>query len=519
MDRLVRWVHISDYLDIASSLRGGELLLTSGFRIGDDPAVQTRYVDELAAAGVAAIVLEAGKDFVHVPEPIIQASAKRELPLILLRTPAPYVDITERVHTALINSHYEALAEAQEVGEALTRLLLDGSKPRQIVQCLSGALRNPVFAEDAAHHLIECCPYGHGVDAIIAEWSGHSRGEHNRSLDDLASGRDQPRCAWADITVRNQNWGRVHVLEIDTPFDEMTRLVLERGTATLAMSLLAERGASNWVERAREALVDDIIHGSYLSNDDLLSRMRQLGVPLDGGQVIAAALEVYGDRSTRGSNVNRDVAALRACVRAALSATKGNGIHAVTSGRVLLLAAAPRTSNAGVTEFQNALTSGILDRASSALGEMPVLIGVSAVVNGVALRQALEQAELALKHRLMTEPETGVSDFSQLRFEQVFLELSEGPDLALLVERELGPLLSYDALNRAELAETLRVVLASPSVSVAAQTLHLERRSIYHRLEKVRSLIGCDLDDPATRTRLMIALEAHHYMPARGRRQ
>jgi purine catabolism regulator len=499
-------------------LRGGELLLTSGFRMGDDPAVQTQYVDDLAAARVAAVVLEAGQDFINVPEAVVRASKRNELPLILLRTPTPYVDITERVHTALISSHYEALFATQEVGEDLTRLLLDGARPRQIVQRLSSALRNPVFVEDAAHHLVEYAAYGHGVDAFVDGWSAHSRGPHHQPSTPHTSDEEGPQCAWAEIIVRNQHWGRVHVLEVDTNFDEMTRLILDRGGATLAMSLLTERGASNWVEQAREELVHDIVHGSYVSNQELLNRMQQLGVQLEGGRVVALAAELYPDQADHGVYLRRDVTALQACVRAALRVSKGSGIHAVRSGRVVLLAAAPRTSAVDVHEFAGALADGIIERAHGALGETPVLIGISGVIDGMAFRQGIEQAELALKHRFMTDQSSGASVFSDLGFEQLFLELTEGPDLALLVERELGPILSYDALNAAELTGTLRVVLASSSISSAAETLHIERRSVYHRLEKIRSLIKCDLDDPGTRIRLTIALEAEHYLPSRGRR-
>jgi purine catabolism regulator len=518
MDRLVRWVHISDYLDIASSLRGGELLLTSGFRMGGDPAAQTQYADDLAAAQVAAVVLEAGKDFVRVPEPLVAACENNDLPLILLRTPTPYVDITENVHTALINSHYEALSAAQSIGEDLTRLLLNGARPRQIVQRLSSAVRNPVFVEDAAHHLVEYAAYGRGVDDLVSGWSGHSRGAHNEASAAEVSVGDGRQCAWAEIMVRNQQWGRVHVLDLDTNFDEMTRLILDRGSGTLAMSLLTERDATNWVEQAREELVDDIVHGSYVSDQELLNRMRQLGVQFEGGQVVALAAELYPEMGDHGASQRRDVSVLQACVRAALRVSKGTGIHAIRSGRVLLLAAAPRMSAIDASEYAMALGAGIIDRTQEALGDVAVLVGVSRGIEGLAFKQGIEQAELALKHRFMKEQSSGVSSFADLGFEQLFLELTEGPDLALLVERELGPLLSYDALNTAELTQTLRIVLASSSISAASETLHIERRTVYHRLEKIRSLIDCDLDDPSTRIKLTLALEAEHYLPSRRRR-
>ena len=40
--RRVRWVHVAEVADIAHLLRGGELLLTTGIALPDEPAALTR---------------------------------------------------------------------------------------------------------------------------------------------------------------------------------------------------------------------------------------------------------------------------------------------------------------------------------------------------------------------------------------------------------------------------------------------------------------------------------------------
>lgn len=518
LNRPVRWVHISDYPDIAASLRGGELLLTSGLRLADNADRQARFVSELADVGVAAIVLESGEVFRQVPETLRSVAAQRDVPVILLRTPTPYVDITERVHTALINSHHEALEHSQRVSCDLTELVLDGARPRQIVQRLSAALRNPVMLEDAAHHLVEHSAYGRSVERIVLDWSMHSRRGHSES-DRIgpASAADEQRCAWAPITARNQVWGRLHVLEVDTHFDEITELLLDRGAATIGLTLLAERESADWAEQARSALIEDILGGSYSSEDDLIARARQVGMRLQSGEVVALAAEVTREKlSTSQTAAARSRTALLAATRAALVASKASGVCAAVGGRVLALAATSIADNGTPRELARDLASAVVERVQHVVPNQAIVIGACTEVSVVGIRQAIERAVLALRYGLLTDWHTsGLYDFADLGFAQLLFRLSDGPELALLVEAELGPLLAHDATVRGDLAGTLRVVLAAPSGSAAARALHIERRSLYHRLERVRELLGCDITDPETRVRLTVALEALNFLRLR----
>ena len=50
----VRWVHVIELAQAAHLLRGGELVLSTGIALPDDPAGLSRYVAELASVGVSA---------------------------------------------------------------------------------------------------------------------------------------------------------------------------------------------------------------------------------------------------------------------------------------------------------------------------------------------------------------------------------------------------------------------------------------------------------------------------------
>ena len=63
LHRTVRWVHAGEVPNIASLLKGGELLLTTGLGLGARPADQRAFVRRLADRGIAALVVELGPRF------------------------------------------------------------------------------------------------------------------------------------------------------------------------------------------------------------------------------------------------------------------------------------------------------------------------------------------------------------------------------------------------------------------------------------------------------------------------
>src|SRR5437667_137696 len=76
-----------------------------------------------------------------------------------------------------------------------------------------------------------------------------------------------------------------------------------------------------------------------------------------------------------------------------------------------------------------------------------------------------------------------------------------------LETRRLGRLMDHKVRNREQLLETLEAYLAKGSVKDAAAALRLHRHTVLYRLEKLKELLGGDLDVPATRLRLQLALD------------
>jgi sugar diacid utilization regulator len=88
------------------------------------------------------------------------------------------------------------------------------------------------------------------------------------------------------------------------------------------------------------------------------------------------------------------------------------------------------------------------------------------------------------------------------------LVLAQNPRLAeRFVAHTLGRLMQPGVRNREQLMETLGAYLERGSVKDAAAELKLHRHTVLYRLDKLRELLPGDLDSPAARLRLQLALD------------
>ena len=132
----LRWVHISELADPTPWLSGGELLLTTGMVVGDEQA-QRAYVERLADHGVAGLGFGTGIHHDEVPDAIRETAVARNLPLFCIPYELPFIAITERAFTQLVNEQYAVLRRSIAAIEATA----SGSSSRRNVRCASGTPR------------------------------------------------------------------------------------------------------------------------------------------------------------------------------------------------------------------------------------------------------------------------------------------------------------------------------------------------------------------------------------------
>jgi purine catabolism regulator len=516
LDRTVRWVHIADISNVAPLLKGSELLLTSGLGLPAGERDLRSYVSELADAGGAGVVMTLGWRYGEIPDAMVQEAEARGLPLITLAQAIPFVEVTEQVHAEIIGRQLILLRKAESIGRTFTDLVLHGSSPRSLVEGLGRIVNRPVVLENMAHQIVAFWEPVDQLDDIVTTWEIHSRAGHRTDAAPfrITHGTDPAGCAWATIPLRDDPWGRLHVVFDDAALDEIDLLALDRAGVAAALMLLSQRDADQLVDQVGADLIDDAVRGNVFSEGDLFTRAQALGCDLRGRFLTAVAIDADGFAGyvkrlqLEEAEVQQVKRAMLAVTRRAIDEAGCVGITAVDSDEVLAIVGAPGPQ--GLFEVMDELGRRVRELLPASAEGLSATVGISREIrSALGLAHAFQEARESVMYGKSVRGSAGVFHFEDLGVDSLILRLRDTSELSRFVEAELGPLLEHDANRNLRLLPTLRAYVEfGRNKSAAAKALHLERRSLYHRLEKIETLLGRDLQDVETCTRLHVALKA-----------
>ncbi|MGH3377257.1 MAG: PucR family transcriptional regulator ligand-binding domain-containing protein, partial [Actinoallomurus sp.] len=283
LDARVRWVHSAEVTDIAHLLRGGELVLTTGIALPDEPGRLRTYVAELAEVGVSGLIVELGRKYARtLPAALISAAEEYGLPLIAWARETPFVDVTEAVHAQIIESQLAELRASEMLHEVFTQLSVDGAPPDDVIRQVARLAGRPVVLENLSHQVLAADAAGSDPAALLASWETRSRAvrsEERTAYDESAQ--------WLVTVVgaRGEDWGRLIISGKDAPTPRDIVLI-ERAATTLALGRLLEQHAQSLERQAHGSIISGILAHAYSDPQEAAARARALGVPLNGRRLL-----------------------------------------------------------------------------------------------------------------------------------------------------------------------------------------------------------------------------------------
>jgi purine catabolism regulator len=510
LERVVRWVHIIDVADSSDLLRGGELVLTTGLGPGQDRAAQIRFIEDLSEQGAAGLVIELGFSYrTAVPEALVTTARARGLPLAATHRQLRFVDVTEAIHGALVDRRLALLRRGMQVGDRFTGIVLERRGLDELLGEIARTIANPVVLENLAGQLVAFAVHESSTEELL-----EAREEHRRALD---RGELSER-GWlaAEVRPHGRPWGQLTTLELDSALGEEERVAIERAALAVALELLHEQHEEHLRARARGTFLVDLMQ-ERLKEPDAARRAAALDFPRRrGGMLLPAALAWRSERWIELADTAEDAwAALSSPLRAAIGVDRPAllGLHA---GRLLVVC---QVSDAAPDD---ALLDGLaadlrrpLAKRGLGLEDAAIAFGRGEASWTAAGRELDRVARAVLAAR--ARPPSAWQDARRSTVVDLLYAIRAEPELLGFAREQLGPLFDGRDPRDRELLRTLEVYLECMGHKAeAARKLHLERQSLYLRLQRVTQLLDVDLDDPDTVLGLHLALRALRLTQALG---
>lgn len=513
LDNPVRWVHVIELPDAARLLHGGELVLSTGIALPDEGPQLDAYVAGLAGVGASALAVELGRKYTGgLPAGFVAAAQAHGLPLIVFQHEIPFVEITEAVHARIISDQLDQLRASARLHEVFTDLAVAGAGPGEILRQASLLAGRPLLLEDLSHHVLACEPAGADPAQLLAGFEAWSRAIPPSPRTGY---HETPGWLVTTVGARGEDWGRV-ILVCDGPPGPVDTVLVERAATTLALGRLLARQQESLERQAHRTLISAILASPDTDPDEVAAQARALGVPVTGRRLVTAVLRSPDQGAgllAQARVLDLAEAVADACRAERIPALVGS-LDDVRAGAVL---SAPSSADPErlLGRVCEAVRRGLARRASRPYGVPggdPVIGAGAPVSTAAQVRRSLLEARQVADAAAEAGPGTAGRPFyrlADLRLRGLLFLLGTDPRLATFVDRELGPLLRYDAAHGTSLTGVLAAYLAAGgNKAEAAAQAHLARPTLYDRLRHIERILGVDLGSAESRASLHVAMLA-----------
>jgi purine catabolism regulator len=507
VDRAVRWVHISEIVDPTPWLSGGELLLTTGLQLTRAEA-QGEYVARLARHQLTGLGLGTGFAHDSVPEPMLRAADELGFPLFEVPYEVPFIAVTEKAFTHLVNEHYAVLQRALSAHERLERIVLSERGLDGVAGALAGLIGGPAIVFDArgevlARRAARTPLRDAAVFALADEVRERARAGGRRGYapgGELAGRalalpvpRTPPGAGAAGDGPAPQAW--LVAAKDGGPLTEFDRLTLHQAVTIVALELLRRRVVDDTERRLAGDVLSAMVSGE-----------------LDGVE-LARRLEPFGLRDRAAAVVLEPPRQLKAAAEDALARALREEAHAglaAGTGRFSCALLAP--AGGGGDDDLFAVAERLRERVSRDVGTA-LAAGAGRLVPAGELRRAFHEARCALEARALAsngaagEPPAGLATYHDLGSFQLLLSLQDDEALRLFCDSILAPIEEGEGAYGGELMRSLEAFIeCNGQWERAARRLYCHRHTLRYRIRRVEELTGRSLDSARDRIDFWLAL-------------
>ncbi|MDA0166700.1 PucR family transcriptional regulator ligand-binding domain-containing protein [Solirubrobacter ginsenosidimutans] len=493
LDRAVRWVHISELSDPTPWLSGGELLLTTGLAIGDDAEA---YVSRLAAHGLTGLGFGVGFGHERLPEPLLAAAAAHGFPLFAVPYELPFIAITEKAFSHLVNEQYAVLRRALAAHERLERVVLSERGLDGVAAELASLIGGPALIYDGRGELL-----ARRGEAPVAELSAEMRERvHAGARRGFVPGALAPGALALPVARAAQPAPRgdgpppeawLVAAKDAGALTELDRLTLHQAVTIVALELLRRRVVDDTERRLAGDVISALVTGD-LAGPELARRLEPFGLRDRVGVLVLAP-----SRAARGPAEEELVRAVRE--------EAGGGLVAPTGK--FLCALLPASGD----EELFALAERLHARVARVAGE-PLGGGAGRTVSPGELRRGFHEARCALEARELSA--NGVANgmvklatYRDLGSFQLLLSLQDDDALRLFCDSILAPIEESEGAYGGELMRSLEAFIESNGQwERAAKALFCHRHTLRYRIRRVEELTGRSLDSARDRIDFWLAL-------------
>lgn len=496
LQRMVKWVHVLEVTSVQNLLSGQELILSTGVAWREENLFVS-MIQQLIDNQAAGLCLELGTYITDIPAIAIEIANQHQFPIIVFPKVVPFVEITQDIHSIMINQQYQMISDLENYSQSLNKQLLTIESYEDILQFIFATLDVQIIFR---------------LKNLEYEFVPEMNQEAQRTLIsqmDKAKKESSHHFAFSPINLFGQEYAELIIYSKEIPISEFDLLILDRTATALAQHLLREL----YVEEKKRVEEFEWLQG-WLDGEQSLESISEYLVENGIKPKTNDAVVLIAKVSSLKEKFSQDVTYLKLLFRSVLE-QNGFALFSVEKRNELIFILLNNRPKKNLKERIKKAIDTINDSEFiKKHNSTKVFIGAGKFIESLSdMHKSYTTAKetVRIQHNL-TKKEIYYF-YEDLHLYRLISQINRHIDLQDLVREYLHPVLQYDQKYNGKLLETLKVYLeCNGSKQETSNRLFIVRQTLYHRLQKLENLLGADFMDHEKRVAIEFMILANDYL-------
>lgn len=467
LDRVVRYIDILEVPELKGWARQGELLLTTGYPVKDNPEQLEGLIKELVHVEAAALIIKFERYLDEIPENVLFLSEKFNFPIIRVPSEIPYIDITHAVMEQILHKQAALLRKADEVYRRLSKLVLNESGLQVVANNVAGVIDSAIWVVNQKGETVVSSPAG------------------------LDSPSDYPVQRW-ELKVDKRLLG--HLLIEKENLDELELICIEQARMVFSLEFMREKIREDNEARLRGDFLQKLLLGVPISKEEMTEKSRQFQFQRDWAYqtIVFKGNQVVFDEESPFQN------ALKSFVAKFFKKRKGKA-YIQNQGDLLVLIAAADSHKEWMTGLLNELERWLekWEAYQAGIGSLQMLDNLS---------RSYQHAKQSLEFGSKINETMQTHMYLHYEFFQLLLQ-AYNHEWESLIDKRIGKLRAHDKEKGTDFVITLYHYLdTNGSLMETAKRLYIHRNSVKYRMDKIKEMVDIPFETELEKAIYYIAI-------------
>lgn len=496
LTRQLKWIHIIESPQVNSLLKGNELVLSTGIGWKDNPKDLLYFVQQLIESNAAGLCIEINTHITNIPQDVIALANTHQFPIIIFLKEVLFVEITQDIHSLIINKQYQLLTDLEQFSQKLNKMMLEVDQHEQFLTLLQSYLDVQVITKFNCGK-VECFP-------------NLSAQQRERLLNEAPNSKLFISKLSKNVQILGDRYAELIIISKSRNLNEFDALILDRTATILGQFWLRDLYVSEKkMDKEHEWLTSWL--NAEIKSDVLFNHLSPLHIPssFSGGIVWVCYVKELLERSP-----NKEFTYFKLITRTVFEQFGFHLFYVESENNLIIISLDKRKNDNWKERMTKALHSIHHHDSHSRKSYFDISIGAGQYVKNIMKINKSYQAALnTLKLQEYVDKENRSYFYEDLHMYRMLTLLKEQGNLEETVYEYLEPVMEYDKSYNGELLTTLKTYLAcNGSKQETSRKLFIVRQTLYHRIEKLETILGGDFMQSGKRLELEFMLVAYDYL-------